>query len=45
MADSDAEKSNLVYIFDIKQDQTTLQISKRNGMAAKAIISETAAAI
>ena len=46
MANSDAEKSNLVYISDIKQaDQTTLQISKRNGMAAKAIISETAAAI
>ncbi len=46
MANSDAEKSNLVYISDIKQaDQTTLQISKRNGMAAKALISETAAAI
>jgi hypothetical protein len=40
------KKSDLVYIFDIKQaDQTTLQISKRNGMAAKALISETAAAI
>jgi hypothetical protein len=34
-----------VYIFDIKQDQTTLQISERNVMAAKALISETGAAI
>jgi hypothetical protein len=33
-----------VYISDIKQDQTTLHISKSNGMAAKALISETAAA-
>ncbi len=46
MANTDAEKSNLVYISDIKQaHQTTLQISKRNGMAAKASKSETAAAI
>jgi hypothetical protein len=40
------KKSDLVYISDIKQaHQTTLQISKRNGKAAKALISETAAAI
>ncbi len=45
MANTDAEKSNLVYISNIKQDQTALQISKRNGMAAKALKSETAAAI
>ncbi len=45
MANSDAEKSILGYISDIKQaDQTTLQIWKRNGMAAKELKSETAAA-
>jgi hypothetical protein len=46
MANSDAEKSNLVYISDIKQaDQTTLQIWKRNGMESKALKSDTAAAV
>ncbi len=38
-------KNLILFTFLILQDQTNLQISKRNGMAAKAIISETAAAI